>query len=121
MLPNVSLKQVFKVNWVTRFGTKYRKSDLIIFDIYESLPIFGFIQKLWVVHEYIYIEVKIATVTEFDKSYQSYILEHEERELEAFTTFDNLVDFNVYEVKSENGNQYVPCLLYTSPSPRDRG
>ena len=24
MLPNVSLKQVFKVNWVTRFGTKYR-------------------------------------------------------------------------------------------------
>ena len=33
----------------------------------------------------------------------------------------HLVDFDVVDITNLNRQQYTACLLYTSPSPRDRG
>ena len=46
-----------------------------------------------------------------DKEYQ-YVFEVNE---------ENLYQSNVDKTKQKTPEQYISCLLYTSPSPRDRG
>ena len=57
-LPGIELKNAYKVNWVTCYGTKYKKGGIIICNVdgNRMLPVFGEITVVWVIGDFLYFE-----------------------------------------------------------------
>lgn len=113
LLPGIDLVNVYKVSWITLFGTKYAKSGVIAVDVAgdPALPVFGVILCIWSILDFVYFDVRLLHTQRFDHKYQAYCVRDVENYEDCTTIcpYDSLVDFNVFHCKKDkHGNQYVP-------------
>ena len=94
LLPEIPLENIYKLSWITRYGTKYRKSAVLAFDVNSKLfPVFGILEQVWIIHEYVYFEVKVLGTKDFNFLRQSYLVE--KSDFVHYFSYETLLDYNV--------------------------
>jgi hypothetical protein len=53
----IDFVNIYKVSWITLFGTKYAKSGVIAVDVAgdPALPVFGVILCIWSILDFVYL------------------------------------------------------------------
>ena len=110
LLPRFVLTSARKANSVVLYGTTYTKSAVLAVGVSGDppLPIFGVVQRIWVVGSYIYFETLLLETDGLDHVYQAYKVRHIDSDAVHFVASDNLLDYNVFHVKQDHiGNSYI--------------
>jgi hypothetical protein len=73
LLPGIDFVNIYKVSWITLFGTKYAKSGVIAVDVAgdPALPVFGVILCIWSILDFVYFDVRLLHTQRFDHKYQA--------------------------------------------------
>lgn len=112
LLPGILLGSVYRASWVICHGTKFCKNGIFISRVDEEslLPIFGSVQQIWVVSDFIYFEYMPYETLYFSERYQAYhVKELAAEESREVCSYDSIVDFNVLHIhKDSTGEMYVP-------------
>lgn len=113
LLPGVKLKDLYKSTWVVCHGTKFCRDGVILCNINEDLllPIFGSIQKIWVLSDFIYFQyVPFETVC-FNETFQAYHVRATEchQGNDGLYAYESLVDYSVFHTHENGlGELFIP-------------
>ena len=101
---------MYKATWIVCHGTNFRKSGVIMYDIDEDshLPVFGIIQEIWIVSDFVYFEYIPFETLCFSERFQAYQLRKIVAAESGLTSYESLVDFNVLHTHQDSGEIYVP-------------
>ena len=114
LLPDLAFRNVYHVSWVVIRGTRYRKQDIVLIDSVRNLPIFGKIDTICFIYDYIYFNVTVLQTIGFDKRKQSYKVNATTGNT-TIVPSDNLVDYNTYQQKQLNCHFFIPtkyCIKF---------
>lgn len=111
-LPGIELSVVYKASWVMFHGTKFQKTGIIAVEVDQrsSLPLFGIIENIWVICDFVYLEYLSLQTVCFAERFQAYQVEetHDAQSL-GLCPYERLVDFNVFHLKKNcAGDTFVP-------------
>ena len=107
LLPGIHITNAYKVSWMMRYGTRYKKDDLVIISVANNLPVFGKINVIWCVYDYVYFEVTLSTTIAFVHEMQSFKIDFLPTR-KSIVASENLVDYNAYHAICLNNEFFVP-------------
>jgi len=110
ILPGISLDNAAKVSWIILYGTKYCLNGIIAVGVTRerTLPLFGTIEEIWVVYDFVYFQVSLYQTVCLEYCYQAYNVEQLQEKEIFICAYERLVDYNVFHIKSINGELYIP-------------
>ena len=76
MLPALKLycSVMFSVKWVKVHGTLYKDSGTLLIGMKNDLPLFGNIQRILVIKEEVYFEVKLFETLSYSTHYHAFLV-----------------------------------------------
>ena len=116
LLPGIKLTvhNIQRLSWIIIYGTKFRKGGIIALDAIPEtkMPVFGNIEKVWIVCGFVYFEVKKIHTIRFDEHYQAYYIKELTEQNSFICSYESLLDYNVFHFKLAEGKTFVPVKYY---------
>ena len=105
LLPGVTLRNVYAVSWVIRYGTKYKRGATVAYGVdHETLlPSFGKIETVFLIHGFVYFEIYLYNTIRLNETFQSYETTQNLNKNPKIISYESLLDYNVYHVREIEG------------------
>ena len=103
ILPGIQLQKAHTATSVVLHGTTYKKPCILAVGVSGDphLPLFGELQKIWVVGTYIYFETLLLDTDALDYAHQAYCVRKVVPDAVQFVASDGLLDYNVFHIKQD--------------------